>query len=114
MQPAAFCSIVRLRRICSSEVKRMDNRFSNLKCKEVVNVCDGCRLGYVCDVEVDTKNGQVLALIVPGPSKLLGLVGRHTDYVIPWRNVRQIGDDIILIDGEPDKFCLPRPKRVFF
>ena len=34
----------------------MGNRFSSLKCKEVVNVCDGCRLGFVSDVEVDICN----------------------------------------------------------
>ena len=36
----------------------MGNRFSSLKCKEVVNVCDGCRLGYVGDVECILPQGQ--------------------------------------------------------
>ena len=55
----------------------MSNRFSNLKCKEVVNVCDGCRLGYVADVTVDLKCGRILALIVPGPCRFCGILGRH-------------------------------------
>lgn len=92
----------------------MSNRFSNLKCKEVVNICDGCRLGYVTDVEVDIKCGQIAAIIVPGPCKVLGVLGRHEDFVIPWRCIRQIGDDIILIDGEPEKFRCPRPKKELF
>lgn len=92
----------------------MGNRFSSLKCKEVVCICDGARLGYVCDVEVDIKNGCICAIIVPGPSRCFGLIGRHEDYVIPWHAIRQIGDDIILVDADLSKCRLPRAKRDFF
>ena len=92
----------------------MGNRFSNLKCKEVVNVCDGCRLGFVSDVEVDIKCGQIVAIIVPGHSKCFGLLGCKEDYVIPWQCIRRIGDDIILVDGDLDRFRLPRAKRSCF
>ena len=92
----------------------MSNRFSGLKCKEVVCIGDGTRLGYVCDVEVDIKNGCIAAIIVPGPSRCFGLIGRHEDYVIPWKAICRIGDDIILIDADLSKCRLPRPKRDFF
>lgn len=92
----------------------MGNRFSSLKCKEVVCICDGARLGYVCDVEVDIKNGCIGAIVVPGPSRCFGLIGRHEDYVIPWHAIRQIGDDIILVDADLSKCRLPRAKRDFF
>ena len=92
----------------------MGNRFSNLKCKEVVNVCDGCRLGFVTDVEVDLKTGRIVAIIVPGRGKCFGLIHGHEDFVIPWDCIRRIGDDIILIDGDLDRFRLPRPKKDFF
>ena len=88
-------------------------RFSALQEKEVINVCDGCRLGFVSDVEVDCKCGQITAIIVPGPCKCFGL-GRHGDFIIPWQCIRQIGDDIILVDGNLDKFRLPRPRKEFF
>ena len=52
----------------------MGKRFSSLKCKEVVNICDGARLGFVSDVEVDLKNGRIAAIVVPGPCKLFGMV----------------------------------------
>ncbi len=91
----------------------MRDRFTKLKCKEVINVCDGCRFGYVCDVEVDCKCGSITAIIVPGPSKFLGL-GRQEDYVIPWQCIRSIGDDIILVEGEAERFRLPRGKKDFF
>lgn len=92
----------------------MNNRFSSLKCKEVVCICDGARLGYVCDVEVDIKTGCVAAIVVPSPSKCFGLIGRHEDFVIPWCAIRQIGDDIILVDADLNKCRLPRAKRDFF
>ena len=50
----------------------MCNRFTRLKCKEVVNVCDGARLGFVCDLELDVCTGQVVSLIVPGAGKCFG------------------------------------------
>lgn len=92
----------------------MNSRFTGLKCKEVVNICDGCRLGYVCDVEVDCKSGKLISIIVPGPGRCFGLLGRHEEYVIPWCDIRQIGDDIILVDGDLDRCRLPRAKRDVF
>ena len=92
----------------------MGNRFSSLKCKEVVNVCDGCRMGYVCDVEVDCRCGQIVAIVVPGKGKGFGLLGCREDFVIPWKCIRQIGDDIILVEGDTDKFRLPRGGKELF
>ena len=92
----------------------MGKRFFSLKCKEVVNICDGARLGFVTDVEVDIKNGRIVAIIVPGPCKFFGMIGRRDDFVIPWNCIRQIGDDIILIEVELEKIRLPRPKKELF
>lgn len=72
--------------------------FSDLRCKEIINICDGCRLGYVGDVECRLPEGEIAALIVPGPCRFFGLFGRGEDYYIPWESIKQIGDDIILID----------------
>ena len=41
-------------------------RIADLQCKEVVNITDGCRLGYVSDVEIDILTGKVVAIVVPG------------------------------------------------
>ena len=45
----------------------MQCRMVELRYKEVINICDGCRLGFVGDVEVLIPEGRVTALIVPGP-----------------------------------------------
>ena len=76
----------------------MNCRFAEIRCKEVINIHDGCRLGYVGDVECRLPEGELTALIVPGPLRFFGLFGRGEEYVIPWESIKQIGDDIILID----------------
>ncbi|MBR3704493.1 MAG: YlmC/YmxH family sporulation protein [Oscillospiraceae bacterium] len=81
----------------------MQCRMIELKYKEVINICDGCRLGYVGDVEVVIPEGKVSALIVPGPYRFFGLFGRGEEFYIPWECIKQIGDDIILIDQPAQK-----------
>ena len=76
----------------------MVNRFSILRRKEVINVCDGCRLGYVGDLELKIPEGEVKAIIVFGPCRFFGLFGRGEDFYIPWDCIQRFGDDIILID----------------
>lgn len=76
----------------------MQCRIRDLRCKEVINICDGSRLGCVGNVEVRAPEGQVTAVIVYGPCRFFGLFGRGEEYYIPWDCIQRIGDDIILID----------------
>ena len=92
----------------------MGTRVTDLRCKEVINVTDGLRLGFVSDVEILLREGKVLALVVPGPCRFFGLFGRKDDFVIPWNCIRRIGSDIILVELEPDKCRVPRPKPGWF
>ena len=65
----------------------MNCRFTDLRCKEVINICDGCRLGYVGDVECRLPDGQLTALIVPGPYRFFGLFGRESDLYNQYANL---------------------------
>ena len=87
----------------------MSMRITQLQCKEVICIDDGRRLGFVTDVEVEVPEGKVIAIVVPGPCHFLGLFGRKDDYVIPWRCIRKIGPDIILVDIKPNDCLFPRP-----
>lgn len=89
-------------------------RFSELRCKEVINVSDGARLGYVSDLELDCEAGRVLALVVPVPGKFFGLLLSPGDYVIPWPCIRRIGGDIILVDVCLEEVRRPKEKRGLF
>ena len=58
--------------------------------------------------------GRVVALIVPGPCKFFGLFGRGEEFYIPWECIKQIGDDIILIDKPVERrppYQGKKPKR---
>lgn len=76
----------------------MQCRIADFRCKEVINIHTGMRMGFVCDVIVNVVTGQVLAIVIPGPCKFFGLFGREDDFVVPWECIRRIGDDIILIE----------------
>lgn len=92
-------------------------KFTLLRRREVINICDGCRLGCVGDVEVQIPEGTVRALIVFGPCRFFGLFGRGEDYYIPWECVHKFGDDIILVDKPIPRQPPPkngRPKRGFW
>ena len=73
-------------------------RMAELKCREIINICSGHRLGYVSDVDIDLHTGRIRALIVPGPCRFFGLFGRQDDYFIPFECISKIGSDIILIE----------------
>ena len=62
-----------------------------------------------CWVEVELPKGHVVAIVVPGPCRFLGMFGRRDDFVIPWSCIRKIGPDIILVDIKPDDCLFPRP-----
>ena len=72
-------------------------RISELKQKEVINAEDCKRLGFVGDVDFDMNNGCMIALIVPGPGCFCGFLGREKEYIIPFCDILQVGDDIILV-----------------
>lgn len=72
-------------------------RALTFKQKEVINLTDGRRLGYVQDVEANFETGEITAIIVPSTNKFFSL-GNKGDIIIPWNNIRRIGDDIILVE----------------
>lgn len=73
--------------------------------KEVINSCDGRRLGYVTDIEFDVCDGRITAIVVPSKGGLFGCGGE--EIVIPWQKIQKIGEDIILVDAQG---CCPPPK----
>lgn len=79
----------------------MFNRLTDLKRREVINITDGSRLGYVSDIEIG-KDGRVNSIIVPGPSKFFGFLNGNNDFVIPYENIKTIGEDIILVEINMD------------
>ena len=86
----------------------MSIKFSNLQCKEVICVSDGRRLGYISDIQIDVPEGNITAILVPGPCKFGGMFGPQDDFCIPWHCICKIGPDIVLVDTKCDECRVPR------
>lgn len=80
-------------------------RLCELRQKEIINICTCRSLGCPADLDFDPRNGRILALIVPGPARICGFFGRDSEYLVPWDCIRQIGEDIILVEINEDR-CL--------
>ncbi len=76
----------------------MGTKGLDFKHKEVININDGKRLGFVQDVTADLESGVITSIIVPGNTKLFNMFAGNNDIVIPWKNIRCIGDDVILVE----------------
>ena len=70
----------------------------DFKHKEVINITDGRRLGFVQDVTANLDSGAITSIIVPGTNKLLGFFSSANDIIIPWEKIKCIGDDVILVE----------------
>ncbi len=92
----------------------MNTRFSSFRCKEVININDGSRLGYVSDIVIDTACARAEAIIIPGPAKFFGLFPGSDEYCISWECICRIGEDIILIDADLAKSKTKKTKKKLF
>lgn len=72
-------------------------RISDLRMREVINVHDGRRLGFIDDLEVNVDNGQITAIVLPA-RRNFRLFARNDDIVVPWEQIRRIGADVILVE----------------
>lgn len=77
----------------------MNDKGMDFRKKEVINITDATRLGYVQDVCADLETGRITSIIVPGgTNKLLNFFSSGNDIVIEWEKIRSIGDDLILVE----------------
>lgn len=79
----------------------MDISFNDLRNKEIINLCDGSRMGHIVDMIFSSENGKIRGIVAPGEKRLF----KKTDEIfIPIEKVRRIGDDVILIRYEINDF----------
>ena len=76
----------------------MGKRGMDFKSKEVINISDARRLGFVQDVCADLETGKITSIVVPGSNKLLSMFTSENDIVITWDKIKCIGEDIILVE----------------
>ena len=81
----------------------MLSRIGELRHRDVINIKDGVRIGLLGDVEIDTASASLAAIVVYGRPRLFGLLGHDEDHIIPWSDIRMIGEDAVLVDFTPQK-----------
>ncbi len=79
-------------------------RIDELRNKQVVCVRDGCVLGFISDIELDTDSGALTAIIILGRLRFFGLLGREKDIIIPWSDISVIGSETVLVKTDPTTF----------
>lgn len=72
--------------------------FSELKCKDVINLKDCRKLGRISDLEFDQCSGQICKVIVSCGHKIFNAFNGEPDICIPYKDIKQIGPDIIIVD----------------
>ena len=77
----------------SDETQIVLDRFGFLPPKRITDLYNQVR-----DLDFDECDGCIKALIVPGPAKWMGCMGREFEVFIPWCRIVKIGPDIILVD----------------
>lgn len=73
-----------------------------LRTKEVINLCDGKRLGCASDFEFDATCGKIISLIIPREGGFFGF-GNKNELVIPWGRVECFGEDTVLVRLNPNE-----------
>lgn len=86
-------------------------RIEELRDKQVICIKNAEVLGCVVDVEIDTCDGKLTAIIVSGRRRLFSFFGKRDDIRISWCDIEIIGCDTILVGCEPPPNV--RKKRKF-
>ena len=77
-------------------------RIADLRNKQVVCVKNGGVLGYVSDIEINTQNGKIEAIVIYGKLRFFGLFGREDDIIISWSEIEVIGKETVLVSSNSE------------
>lgn len=75
----------------------MESSFLELRCKEVINVTDGKKLGRIIDIVFDLPTGRIKGFVVPSNSGF-SLFKPSQQLFIPYNQICKIGTDTILVE----------------
>ncbi|WP_110953118.1 YlmC/YmxH family sporulation protein [Anaerosinus massiliensis] len=75
-------------------------RISELYGKEIINMNDGVKLNIVdeCELLFDEKSGKISSILLPAKHSLFPFLSESKAHMIPWRAIKKIGNEIIIID----------------
>ena len=74
----------------------MSCRIEELQDKDVISIENGCRIGFVTDVEAEVCSGKINAIIVTGVSPSFSF-RRPECFRVCWSDIVVVGDETILV-----------------
>lgn len=69
---------------------------SDLQNKDIINVIDGKKIGNIIDAKFNISTGFIEKLVIEPAKSLFSL--KNTDFEIEFREIKKIGEDVILIE----------------
>ncbi|MCR3923260.1 MAG: YlmC/YmxH family sporulation protein [Firmicutes bacterium] len=77
---------------------------SQLSRKEIINLHDGSRLGFIgdSDLVIDDQSGHIHSIIIYAKG-IAGKAKNARELVIPWGAVIKIGEEILVVDISPER-----------
>lgn len=76
----------------------METSFIELRCKEVVNVLDGRKLGHIVDIVFDLCSSRIVGFVLPGEKQGWNLFKNSNQLFLPYCSIVKIGEDTILVE----------------
>jgi YlmC/YmxH family sporulation protein len=73
-------------------------KLSDIREKEVINLFNGQRMGYITDFEINLENGTLTGIVLSGESKVMSFFTKANDIYVEWSKIIKIGNDTILIN----------------
>ncbi|WP_017187422.1 YlmC/YmxH family sporulation protein [Alkalibacillus haloalkaliphilus] len=70
---------------------------SELQTKDIIEVENGEKIGFISDLELDVTVGVILSLVVSVKGKWFGVFGEQEEIAISWSQIEKIGADVILV-----------------
>ena len=83
---------------------------SQLRDKDVINLCNASRMGYINEIEFDSCTGQICSLVLCRTGGILSLV-KDGSLVLPWSRIECIGDDVVLVKIPDDEMSRLETER---
>ena len=75
-----------------------------LQNKDVISIENGCRIGFVSDVEAEVCSGKISAIIVSSPPSGFTLKRPET-FRVCWGDIVVMGDETILVKNAAPCTC---------
>lgn len=66
--------------------------------KEIINVKNGKRMGFIIDIDMDIYEGKVVLFIIFGDGSRSFFLRGGDEEVIFWNDIFKIGCDIIIVN----------------